>query len=66
MIPNVVVFSAIAVVVVIVALLKCLNILREYERAVVFRLGRLKHERGPGLVFIFWPFETLVRVSLAL
>ena len=64
MIPNMLVFFAIAVVVVIVGLFKCLNILREYERAVVFRLGRLKHERGPGLVFILWPFETLVRVSL--
>lgn len=58
------------VVIVIVAILvliflsRCINILRQYERAVVFRLGRLKDERGPGLVFIIWPIDTLVRVSL--
>jgi regulator of protease activity HflC (stomatin/prohibitin superfamily) len=42
-----------------------INILREYERAVVFRLGRLDPTpRGPGLVFIFYPIEKIVRVSL--
>jgi regulator of protease activity HflC (stomatin/prohibitin superfamily) len=44
---------------------KCLNILREYERGVVFRLGRLlPHDKGPGLVLIPWPIDTMVRVSL--
>jgi regulator of protease activity HflC (stomatin/prohibitin superfamily) len=42
-----------------------LNILREYERAVVFRVGRLLPEpKGPGWVFIFWPFDNMVRVSM--
>jgi regulator of protease activity HflC (stomatin/prohibitin superfamily) len=46
-------------------IVKCLNILREYERAVVFRLGRLlPHDKGPGLVLIPWPVDTMVRVSL--
>ena len=41
------------------------NILREYERAVTFWLGRLSAQpKGPGLVLIFWPFETMVKVSL--
>jgi len=41
------------------------NILREYERAVTFWLGRLSpHPKGPGLVLIFWPFETMVKVSM--
>ena len=41
------------------------NILREYERAVTFWLGRLGSKaKGPGLVLIFWPFEQMVRVSL--
>ena len=45
-------------------IVKCLNILREYERAVVFRLGRLlPHDKGPGLVLIAWPIDTMVRVS---
>jgi regulator of protease activity HflC (stomatin/prohibitin superfamily) len=57
---------AIAVLVIaLVWLVNCLNILREYERAVVFRLGRvLKHEKGPGLVLIFWPIDKIVKVSL--
>src|SRR6185369_1947982 len=44
---------------------RCVNILREYERAVVFRLGRvLRKEKGPGLVLIIWPIDKIVRVSL--
>jgi regulator of protease activity HflC (stomatin/prohibitin superfamily) len=42
-----------------------INVLREYERAVTFWLGRLSpRPKGPGLVFIFWPFEKMVKVSL--
>jgi regulator of protease activity HflC (stomatin/prohibitin superfamily) len=42
-----------------------INILKEYERAVTFWLGRVsRNPKGPGLVFIFWPFETMVKVSL--
>jgi len=44
---------------------KWINILKEYERAVTFWLGRVSRQaKGPGLVFIFWPFETMVKVSL--
>jgi regulator of protease activity HflC (stomatin/prohibitin superfamily) len=53
------------VLVVMIFLLRWINILQEYERAVVFRLGRLLPEpKGPGLVLIFWPFDRLVKVSL--
>src|ERR1700674_1588946 len=56
---------AIQIVIFLVWLFNCLNILREYERAVVFRLGRvLKHEKGPGVVFILWPIDKIVKVSL--
>ena len=42
-----------------------INVLREYERGVIFRLGRLVPEpRGPGLVFVAAPLEKMVRVSL--
>ena len=42
-----------------------INVLREYERGVVFRLGRLDPTpRGPGLVFVLYPIEKMVRVSL--
>jgi regulator of protease activity HflC (stomatin/prohibitin superfamily) len=45
--------------------LSALNILPEYERGVVFRLGRLLPEaKGPGVVFAFWPLDRIVRVSL--
>ena len=41
------------------------NILKEYERAVTFWLGRVSaNPKGPGLVLIFWPFETMIKVSL--
>jgi len=41
------------------------HILKEYERAVIFRLGRLLPEpKGPGWVFIFWPLDTMVKVSM--
>ena len=42
-----------------------INILNEYERAVVFRLGRiLSRPKGPGLVLILWPIDRMVKVSL--
>jgi regulator of protease activity HflC (stomatin/prohibitin superfamily) len=54
-----------ALFVAIILFFKWVNILKEYERAVTFWLGRLgARPKGPGLVFIFWPFETMVRISL--
>ena len=40
------------------------RVLREYERGVVFRLGRVVDERGPGLIILVPFVERLVRVSL--
>ena len=59
-------FGFIAIVFIAVFLfLKWVNVLKEYERAVTFWLGRLSpHPKGPGLVLIFWPFETMIKVSL--
>jgi len=55
----------IIVFIVVFLLFKWVNILKEYERAVTFWLGRLSAQpKGPGLVFIFWPFETMIKVSL--
>jgi regulator of protease activity HflC (stomatin/prohibitin superfamily) len=46
-------------------LFSCLNVLAEYERGVVFRLGKLLPQpKGPGLVFVFKPIDRLVKVSL--
>jgi regulator of protease activity HflC (stomatin/prohibitin superfamily) len=48
-----------------VFLSKWINVLNEYERAVTFWLGRLAPQpKGPGLTLIFWPFETMIRISL--
>ncbi|NOR53488.1 MAG: slipin family protein [Candidatus Aminicenantes bacterium] len=46
-------------------LLNSIKILREYERGVIFRLGRvLAKPKGPGLIFVFPPIDRMVRVSL--
>jgi regulator of protease activity HflC (stomatin/prohibitin superfamily) len=46
-------------------LLNAIKILREYERGVIFRLGRvLSKPKGPGLIFVFPPIDRMVRVSL--
>jgi regulator of protease activity HflC (stomatin/prohibitin superfamily) len=46
-------------------LLNSIKVLREYERGVIFRLGRVLPEpKGPGLIFVFAPFDRMVRVSL--
>lgn len=45
--------------------ISCVRILFEYQRAVVFRLGRvLSKPKGPGIVFVFWPIDHMVRISL--
>jgi len=52
------------VLIAVILLSRWINILQEYERAVTFFLGRVaEHARGPGLVFIFWPMQRMVRVS---
>jgi regulator of protease activity HflC (stomatin/prohibitin superfamily) len=52
------------IVVVLILAANAINILQEYERAVVFRLGRFVGVRGPGLVIIIPFFERISRVSL--
>ena len=53
------------IAIVILYLLNCINILKEYERGVVFYLGRVNQTAaGPGVVFVFRPIGQIVRVSL--
>jgi regulator of protease activity HflC (stomatin/prohibitin superfamily) len=57
----------IALVIVFFALIilsNAIKILREYERGVVFRLGRLIAQKGPGLIFLVPIIDKMVRVSL--
>jgi regulator of protease activity HflC (stomatin/prohibitin superfamily) len=55
------------VIVVVIAfyLFSSIKILAEYERGVIFRLGRLLPQaKGPGLIFVFAPLDRMVRISL--
>ena len=57
--------EVIPVVVIIIYLLSSIKILREYERGVIFRLGRvLPQPKGPGLFLVFAPIDRIVRTSL--
>ncbi len=44
--------------------MQLLKILQEYERAVIFRLGRLVPYRGPGIIYVIPLVERMVRVDL--
>jgi len=55
----------IVLAVIVLYALNCIKILREYERAVVFTLGRVgERPLGPGIILVFRPFQQMVRISL--
>jgi regulator of protease activity HflC (stomatin/prohibitin superfamily) len=55
----------VVVVIVVLYLINSVKILKEYERGVIFRLGRMRSEpKGPGLIFVFRPLDQMVRISL--
>ena len=57
----------IIIIMVVLYVVSCVRVLNEYERGVVFRLGRvLPTPKGPGLIMVFWPIDRMVRVSLRL
>jgi regulator of protease activity HflC (stomatin/prohibitin superfamily) len=59
-IPLLIVF-----LIIVLYLLNSIKILREYERGVIFRLGRaLPQPKGPGIILVFRPLDQIVRVSL--
>ncbi|HXY14949.1 MAG TPA: slipin family protein [Terriglobales bacterium] len=56
---------AIAAIIVVLYVLSSIKILREYERGVIFRLGRLlPRAKGPGIILVFFPVDRMVRISL--
>jgi len=60
-------FPPVLMIVVVLAfyLLSSIKVLNEYERAVVFRLGKMLPEpKGPGVIFVFAPIDKMIRVSL--
>jgi regulator of protease activity HflC (stomatin/prohibitin superfamily) len=63
-ITAIVVVVAVLLVLALTGAAASVRVLREYERAVVFRLGRLMNQRGPGLVMLIPTIDRMVRVSL--
>lgn len=58
-------FGAVLVIIVALYLISSIKILAEYERGVIFRLGRLLPEaKGPGIILVFAPVDRMVRVDL--
>ena len=58
-------FTTVVVIIVVLYLMTSIKILREYERGVIFRLGRvLPQPKGPGMILVFAPIDRIVRVSL--
>ena len=62
--PNTIVVPAIVIFLIAAWLFTCVNVLREYERAVVFFLGRFQRVMGPGLIIVIPVVQQLVRVDL--
>ena len=53
------------VLILVFYLASVVTILKEYERGVIFRLGRLLPEtKGPGIIFVWWPIDKMERVSM--
>ncbi len=62
--PLMMPLTVVAAVLVLFVLVKSVRVVREYERLVVFRLGRLVGERGPGLVLLLPIIEDAIKVGL--
>ena len=56
-------FPAIFLIIIFFIAINSIKILREYERGVVFRLGRFAGVRGPGLIILIPLFERMVKVT---
>src|SRR5258707_8080298 len=55
----------IPILIIVIYLISSIKILAEYERGVVFRLGRiLSQPKGPGVILVFKPIDRMVRLSL--
>jgi regulator of protease activity HflC (stomatin/prohibitin superfamily) len=57
-------FVPIAALIIAFYVISCIKILREYERGVIFRLGRIQPPKGPGIILVLWPIDSMTRVSL--
>lgn len=62
--PDLSTYLGIIILFIIIILSSAIRILREYERGVIFRLGRLIGAKGPGLILLIPVVDRMVRVSL--
>jgi regulator of protease activity HflC (stomatin/prohibitin superfamily) len=57
--------TIVLIIILVLYILSSIKILPEYERGVIFRLGRLLGQaKGPGIFLVFWPIDKMVRISL--
>jgi regulator of protease activity HflC (stomatin/prohibitin superfamily) len=63
-ITAIIIVVGVLLLIVLTALACSVRVLREYERGVVFRLGRLMEQRGPGLQLLVPSIDRMVRISL--
>ncbi len=55
------------IAIIVFLVLNWIKVLKEYERGVIFRLGRvLDKPKGPGLIFVLYPIDRMVKISLRL
>lgn len=55
------------IIIILLLILNWIKVLKEYERGVIFRLGRvLKTTKGPGLIIVLYPIDKMVKISLRL
>ena len=64
MVEAIIIVLIVILVLAVTAAATSIRVLREYERGVVFRLGRLMDKRGPGLILLVPSIDRMVRVSL--
>lgn len=57
--------TGIVIGLIVLYFISCIRILYEYQRGVVFRMGRaLPEPKRPGIILVFWPIDRMVRISL--
>ena len=56
--------ALIVIAIIVLYIINSIKILKEYERGVIFRLGRISPAKGPGVILVFRPLDQIVRVSL--
>lgn len=62
---NALAIVGILIGIIVLYFLSCIRFIYEYERAVIFRLGRvLPKTKGPGIIMVFYPIDHLIRISL--